>query len=256
MPLYLISQQRKRAVPNNYVYEIYVYENRWITDFLNACNARKKRPVHESKEAWSCVSFSFVWCVCVAVRCKMTLWQGSCQVRRVQRKSRGTTVKISSVVLVFWSREVVEVWVFRSLSWGKIYENSLCIVFRKAKLISKSWYWWLMRGMMSSFRGFESGQKLFSKFVFGLLCIWFCWLAFQERVPWFLGTLKNCTSPLKLLGQSYKGGLWLFVRIFEAITEGSGCVVFLFFCFVKWSDGVRKIGLCDMCGLRDLCHQM
>jgi len=51
MPLCLISQQRKRAVPNNYVYEIYVYENRLIMDFLNACNARKKRPVHESKEA-------------------------------------------------------------------------------------------------------------------------------------------------------------------------------------------------------------
>jgi hypothetical protein len=30
----------------------YVYKNRWITDFLNACNARKKRPVHESKEAY------------------------------------------------------------------------------------------------------------------------------------------------------------------------------------------------------------
>jgi len=37
-------------------------------------------------------------------------------VRHVQRKSRGIIVKISSVVLVFWSREVVEVWVFRSLS--------------------------------------------------------------------------------------------------------------------------------------------
>jgi hypothetical protein len=34
-----------------FVTEIYVYENRWIADFLNACNARKKRPVHESKEA-------------------------------------------------------------------------------------------------------------------------------------------------------------------------------------------------------------
>jgi hypothetical protein len=26
-------------------------------------------------------SFSFVWCVCVVVGCKMTVWQGSCQVK-------------------------------------------------------------------------------------------------------------------------------------------------------------------------------
>ncbi len=53
----------------------------------------------------------------------------------------------------------------------------------------------------------------------------FCWLAFHERVPWFLGTPKNCNNPLKLRGQSYKGGLWFFVRLFEAITRGSGYVL-------------------------------
>ncbi len=31
----------------------HVHENRWIADFLNACNACKKRPVHESKDAWT-----------------------------------------------------------------------------------------------------------------------------------------------------------------------------------------------------------
>jgi hypothetical protein len=35
----------------SFVTEIYVYENKWIADFLNACNARKKRHVHEFKEA-------------------------------------------------------------------------------------------------------------------------------------------------------------------------------------------------------------
>jgi hypothetical protein len=41
-----------------FVTKVYVYENRWIADFLNACNARKKRLVHESKEAcrWQ-------WCI-------------------------------------------------------------------------------------------------------------------------------------------------------------------------------------------------
>ncbi len=80
----------------------------------------------------------------------------------------------------------------------------------------------------------------------------FCWLAFQERVPSFLGFLKNCNNPLNFRGQSYKGGLWFFVRILEAVTGGSGFVVFLFFYFVKWSNGVKKIGLCNLCELRDL----
>jgi hypothetical protein len=80
----------------------------------------------------------------------------------------------------------------------------------------------------------------------------FCWIAFQEKVPSFLGALKNCNSPLNLQDRSYKGGLWFFVRILEAVTVGSACVVFLFFCFVKRSDGVKKTGLCDLCGLRDL----
>jgi hypothetical protein len=71
----------------------------------------------------------------------------------------------------------------------------------------------------------------------------FCWFAFQERVPSFLGTLKNCNSPLNLRSRSYKKGLWFFVRILEIIIGGNGCVVFLFFYFVKWSNGVRKIGL-------------
>jgi hypothetical protein len=84
----------------------------------------------------------------------------------------------------------------------------------------------------------------------------FCWLAFQKIVPSFLGTPNNCNSPLNLRGQSFKGGLSFFVWILEVVTKGSGCVVFLFFYFVKRRDGVRKTKLCDLCGLRDLRHEM
>jgi hypothetical protein len=61
------------------------------------------------------VSFSSIWCVCVALGCKMIVWQRNYQVRCARRKSRGATmercgaVKISNVVLVFWCREVVGV---------------------------------------------------------------------------------------------------------------------------------------------------
>jgi hypothetical protein len=34
------------------------------------------------------------------------------------------------------------------------------------------------------------------------------------------------------------------------------CVVFLFLCFVKLRNGVRNTGLCNLFGLRDLCHQI
>jgi hypothetical protein len=66
-----------------------------------------------------------------------------------------------------------------------------------------------------------------------------------------LGTPKNCNNPLKLWGQSYKRGFWFFVRFFEAVNHWGKwiCVVFLFLCFVKWSDNVKNIGLCDLCGL-------
>jgi hypothetical protein len=61
------------------------------------------------------VSFSFVWCVCVVVGRRMIKWQRSCQGRCVWQKSHRAmakgcvAVKISNVVLVFWSREVVGV---------------------------------------------------------------------------------------------------------------------------------------------------
>jgi hypothetical protein len=54
-----------------------------------------------------CHFLLFGVCVCVAIGHKMTVWQGSCQVRCARQKSRGAvtkgcaTVKISSVVLVF-----------------------------------------------------------------------------------------------------------------------------------------------------------
>jgi uncharacterized membrane protein YecN with MAPEG domain len=39
------------------------------------------------------VSFFSVWYVCVVARRKMRVWQGNCQVRCAQQKSRGATAK-------------------------------------------------------------------------------------------------------------------------------------------------------------------
>ncbi len=118
--------------------------------------------------------------------------------------------------------------VFGSMSRRKVRDDPLCNVLREAKCLSKVGFDGWGGGMMKSSKGFESGQQLFSK-----VCVWvlfifgFCCLAFQERVPWFLGTPKNCNSPLILQGQTHKGWVWFFVRILEAVIGGSQCVIFM-----------------------------
>jgi hypothetical protein len=118
----------------------------------------------------------------------------------------------------------------------KVHENPLCNVLREARFLSKGWYWWLMRGMMRSLEVSRVARNSFQSVCLGWFVFRFCWLAFHERVRWFLGISKNCNSPLKLRGQSYKGGLWFFVRLFEAVTRGSGYV--LSSCFYALSSGV------------------
>ncbi len=106
------------------------------------------------------------------------------------------------------------------------------------------------------FRGLENGHKLFPKFVFGLICIWVLLACIFWKNTFFLGTPKNSNSPLKLQGQSYKGGLWFFVRLLkQSLGEVDTCCLFVFI-FVKWGDNVKNIGLCDLCALRDLGHSM
>jgi len=75
------------------------------------------------------VSFSYVWCVYVAIGCKVTVWQGSYQMKCAWQESCKTTmdgcavVKISSVVLIFWNREVVGDGFFRSVLNGSTKES-------------------------------------------------------------------------------------------------------------------------------------
>ncbi len=161
--------------------------------------------------------------VCVAIGCRMTVWQGSCQVKCVQRKSCGgmtegwVIVQISSVVLVFrlvWSRNCSR-FVIRPLSSTEIQENLLHNVLGEVEILSEGWFWWLIRGRMRSLEvlraTINSSQGVcLSWFVYGC-----CWLAFHEKVPWLLGTSKNCNNPLKLRNESYKKRLWFFVRLLK-----------------------------------------
>jgi hypothetical protein len=44
-----------------------------------------------------------------------------------------------------------------------------------------------------------------------------------------------------LQGGSYEGGLWFFVKLVKQSLGKLICVVFLFLCFVKLRDGVKKL---------------
>jgi hypothetical protein len=83
------------------------------------------------------------------------------------------------------------------------------------------------KGDDETFRGLKSGQN--QCVCVGWFVSRFCWLTFQEKVPWFLGTPKNYNSPLKLQVQSYKERLWFFVRLFEVVIKGSGYVLSSYF---------------------------
>jgi hypothetical protein len=109
--------------------------------------------------------------------------------------------------------------------------------------------WWEVREVSKTTK--NSSQSL----CLGWFISRFCWLAFQEKVPSFLGTPKNCNNPLNLWGWSYRGRLWFFVRILEQSLEE---VDVLFSCFFVLSSGALVSGKldCDLCGLRDLHYWM
>ncbi len=75
------------------------------------------------------VSFSYVWCVYVVIGCKMTVWQGSSQMKCAWQKSWRAiangcaTMKINGVVLISWSKEVVEDGFFKFVSNGSTKES-------------------------------------------------------------------------------------------------------------------------------------
>jgi hypothetical protein len=113
----------------------------------------------------------------------------------------------------------------------EVKENLLRNALKKAKFLFKGWFWWLMRGMMKSLDVLRATKNSSQSVCLGWFVSGFCWLAFHEKVPWFLGTPKNCNNPLKLWGQSYKGGLWFFVRLLkQSLGEVNMCClpVFMF----------------------------
>jgi hypothetical protein len=125
----------------------------------------------------------------------------------------------------------------------KVHENPLRNVLREAQFLSKGWYWWLMKGMMKSLEVLKATINSSQNVCLGLFVYGFCWLAFHEKVPWFLGTSKNYNNPLKLWVQSNKGGLWFFVRLFKAVIWGSGYV--LSSCFYALSNGAMVLRTLD-----------
>jgi len=144
-----------------------------------------------------------------------------------------------------WCRLVVWFWlldeggclrfVFRSLSQIEVQEYLLRNVLKEAKILSKGWFWWLIRGTMRSLKVLRIAINSSQSVWFGWFICGFCWLAFHERAAWFLGIPKNYNNPLKSRGESYKGGLWFFVKLLkQSRREVDMCCLPIFmFCQVE-----------------------
>jgi len=50
-----------------------------------------------------------------------------------------------------------------------------------------------------------------------------------------------------------KRGAVVLCKTCEAVTGELICVVFLLLCVVNLRDGVKNTGLCNLCGLKNLC---
>ncbi len=123
----------------------------------------------------------------------------------------------------------------RSRSPIEVQKNPLHNVLGKAKFLSKAWFWWLIRGMMRSLEVSKTAKNSSQNVCLGSFVCGCCWLVFHEKIPWLLGTPKNYNSPLKLRGESYKGGLWFFVRLLkQSLGKMDLCCVHVFmFCQVE-----------------------
>jgi hypothetical protein len=122
----------------------------------------------------------------------------------------------------------------RSLFPTKVQENPLHNVLGKAEILFKGWFWWLIRGMTRSLEVLKAIKKNSQSVCLGWFVCGCCSLEFHEKVSWLLGTLNNYNSPLKLWGESYKGGLWFVVRLLkQSLGKVDMCYVHVFmFCQV------------------------
>jgi hypothetical protein len=123
----------------------------------------------------------------------------------------------SIYVVLFWLSNLGRLFktCFLDLHFEFKYKKIRCAMYSsEAKNLSKGWFWWLIQGMMRSLEVSRVARISSQSVCLGWF-ISFCWLAFYERVPWLLGIPKNCNSPLKLRDESYKRGLWFFVRLLK-----------------------------------------
>jgi hypothetical protein len=119
--------------------------------------------------------------------------------------------------------------VFRSLFRIKIQENSLCNVLREVEILFKGWFWWLIKGMMRSLKVLRTAKNSSQSMCLGWFVCGFCWLAFHEKIPSYLGTPKKLQQSMEVTRWLIQKRIMVLCKTFEAITEESGYVLFLVF---------------------------
>ncbi len=136
---------------------------------------------------------------------------------------------------------------------GKYKNNPLRNVLKEAEYLSQNGVRWLSKGNDEKFQRFRKQPTILLKSLcLCFVCIWVLLSCFSRASTLILGTPKDYNSPLSLQGRSQKGWVQFSVRIFETVTWGSQCVIFLSFVLSNGATMSRKSDHVICVGLRTL----
>jgi hypothetical protein len=127
--------------------------------------------------------------------------------------------------------------VFRSLSWIEVQENLLRNVLKEAKILSKGWFWWLIKGDDEKFKSLENGHKLFSKCVVWLIYMWVLLACISWKSTLIFGNSEKLQQSIEVTRWIIQRRIVILCKTFEAITRGGGYVLSSYF-YVLLSGGV------------------
>jgi hypothetical protein len=85
------------------------------------------------------------------------------------------------------------------------------------------------------FRGLESSHKIFSKCVVGSICMWVLLACISWENTWNFGNSEKLQQSIEIIGWIIQMRIVVLCKTFEALTRGSGYV--LFSCFYVLSSG-------------------
>jgi len=79
------------------------------------------------------------------------------------------------------------------------------------------------------FRGLENGHKLFSKCVFGLICMWVLLACISRESTLIFGNSEELQQSIEITGSIIQRRIVVLCKTFEVVTGGNGYVLSSYF---------------------------